>query len=348
MSSRPAPPQAASRRALSLLPLGLCAALLAAAQLAAPDDRVVVGEGEHAYRWTNDWARLPEGVDLGATHGGVAVDAGGNVYVTTESERAVLVFGPEGELVRSFGKDLAGGLHGICVVQEDEGEFLYLAHTARHEVIKTDLEGRVLWTLGPPANAEIYSTPEQYKPTGVAVAPDGSIYVADGYGKSWVHQFDRARNYVRSWGGPGGEPGRMNTPHGICLDRRSPEPTLIVCDRENHRLQHFDLEGNLLGVTEGMLRRPCNVSQRGEFLVVADLAGRVTVLNGKNELVVHLGDNPDPARRANFGVERDAWRDGEFLSPHGAAWDAAGNLIVQDWNRWGRITKLLHDPQPSK
>lgn len=132
----------------------------------------------------------------------------------------------------------------------------------------------------------------------------------------------------------------MRTPHGLWLDTRGENPRLIVCDRENHRLQFFDLNGKLLHVVEGMLRRPCNVHQHGEHLVVADLAGRVTILDGENKLVCHLGDNPDPKKRAKNGIAMADWRDGEFLSPHGACWDAAGNIYVVDWNRHGRVSKL--------
>ena len=128
------------------------------------------------------------------------------------------------------------------------------------------------------------------------------------------------------------------------VDTRGAEPELIVADRENHRLQRFDRQGQLLGVVEGMLRRPCKIQQRGEYLVIPDLAGRVTILDGDNQLVTHLGDNPDVAKRADNGVPPDEWVDGEFIAPHSAVWDQDGNLYVMDWNRHGRITKLRRLP----
>lgn len=299
-----------------------------------------MGSGAYTYRWVADWAEIPKEGKLGNTHGCVLSDSKGRIYVNTDTSRAVVVYSPEGKMVNSWGSDLAGGLHGMTLSKEGDQEFLYLAHTGRHEVLKTTLEGKVLWTLGWPKESGLYTDPGQYRPTSVAVGPDGDIYVSDGYGKSLVHQFDRNRKYIRTWGGGGAAPGKMRTPHGIFIDNRGKEPCLLLADRENHRLQKFDLEGKLLGVVEGILRRPCNIQSNGKDLVIADLAGRVTILDKDNKLVVHLGDNPDPRKRARNGIPRDQWADGHFISPHSACFDAAGNIYVVDWLALGRITKL--------
>jgi len=293
-----------------------------------------------AFEWVSDWLQLPEGLSLGNTHGCMVVSEAGEIYVNTDSENAIIVLRPDGTLVKKWGKELAGGLHGMTIVKEGDEEFLYLSHLVRHEVLKTTLDGEVLWTMGYPASSGHYENAGQYKPTGVAVGPDGSIYVADGYGQNWVHQFDKERNYVRSFGGRGGEPGQFQTCHGIWLDTRAEEPVLIVSDRENHRLQTFDLEGKALGVFTPGLRRPCSVYEHDGMLAVADLAGRVSLLDEDNKLIAHLCDNPDPAKRAVNGVPRDQWAEGEFIAPHSVCFDKDGNLYVMDWNALGRITKL--------
>ncbi len=303
-------------------------------------DPIRLGTGDHVYEWVTGWAQLPPDGGLGNTHGCMVVDREGNLYVNTDTERAIVVFAPDGRFLRAFAEDFKGGLHGMTLVEEDGVEYLYLAHTGRHEVCKITLEGEVLWTLPYPETAGIYESANQYRPTAVAVGPGGEIFVADGYGRSWVHQFDAERSYVRSFGGPGTEPGKMRTPHGLWLDTRGDTPELIVCDRENHRLQRFNLEGELLGVVQGMLRRPCHAFQHGDALVVADLAGRVTLLDSENELIAHLGENTDPELWAKNNVPENKWRAGEFISPHSACWDAAGNLYVMDWVRAGRVTKL--------
>ncbi|MBL9076495.1 MAG: peptidase [Planctomycetes bacterium] len=293
------------------------------------------------YEWAQDWPRR-RGEDFGATHGAMVVDADGNLLVSTDTEAAVVVIAPTGWIVTTWGKEFHGGLHGMCLVEEQGREVLYLAHTRRHEVVKTTLTGEVLWTLGAPMAAGIYADESEFVPTAVAVGPDGRIFVADGYGKSWVHQFDAERRYVRSFAGPGEEPGRTRTPHGLWLDPRGPEPLLLVCDRENHRLQWFTLDGAFVRLVDRDLQRPCNVWPLGDGrLVVADLAGRITILGADGQLVVHLGENPDPALRATNQVPRGQWRDGLFLAPHAVCVDRDGAIHVMDWNATGRITKLV-------
>lgn len=304
------------------------------------DERVVVGSGAHRYEWVRGWGALPESRELGNTHGCVLVDRAGRVYVNTDTEDAVVVFDEAGKRLKTWGKELAGGLHGMTLVREGEQEFFYFAHTARHEVLKTTLEGEILWTLGWPEKSGVYASAAEYAPTSVVVTDKGEIYVADGYGKSWIHRFNAKREWVASFGGPGSELGKLATPHGLWLDTRAGEPVLLVADRENHRVQSFDLEGRALAVVASDLRRPCHLHQRGSELVIADLAGRITLLDAKNQVIAHLGDNPDESLRAQNGVPREKWRDGEFLAPHCATFDARGNVYVVDWNASGRVTKL--------
>ena len=331
------------RRFLSSVGVGAAALALAPRILAragAKERRPILGSGSHTYEWVKGWGQLPEGMTYGNTHGCIVVDSQGRVLVNTDTENAVIIFDREGKFIKSWGKDFKGGAHGMAVVKEGKNEYLFLAHTGRHEVVKATLDGEVLMTLGYPEKAGVYKSAAEYKPTSVAIGPNRDIYIADGYGLSWIHQYDAKGEYIRSWGGRGTEPGKMRTPHGIWLDTRGKTPVLAVADRENNRLQFFSLSGEHLGMVTEELRRPCHMHQRGSDLVVADLAGRVSIFDKNNKLITHLGDNPDPAKRANNKVPREQWADGEFLAPHCARWDAQGNLYVMDWVAPGRVTKL--------
>jgi len=214
-------------------------------------------------------------------------------------------------------------------------------HTRRHEALKTTLDGKVEWTLGWPEASGIYQKEDEFNPTSIAVTPDGQIFVADGYGKSWVHLYDKDRKYVKSFGGPGKEPGKMATCHGLLLDTRGKTPLLLVCDRANARLQWFTLDGEYVRMLDKELRRPYNVVILPEdVLLVVALEGRISLFDKDDKLIEHLGDNPDEKKRGKNDIERAQWRDGEFLSPHGVCVDQKGDIYVLDWNFKGRFSKL--------
>ncbi len=305
----------------------------------------LLGAGDHIYRWDSGWGELKDGAVLGNTHGCIVSDGQGQIYVNTDTEKPMVIFSADGEVASTWGPELAGGLHGTCIATEttDSGEtreVLYLTHLGKHAALKTTLDGEILWELPYPKESGHYEDGNQYNPTSICVADDGRFFVADGYGKSFVHRYDADGKYLGSFGGYGTEPGQMRTPHGIWLDTRADKPRLLVADRENNRLQLFTLEGEFLEVIHGDLRRPCHAHQKGEYLLVADLAGRVTILDGENKLVAHLGDQPDPKKRAKNGIPFEQWVDGEFLSPHCAHWDEKGDIYVMDWNARGRVTHL--------
>jgi len=129
----------------------------------------------------------------------------------------------------------------------------------------------------------------------------------------------------------------------MTLDTRYDPPRLLICDRNNQprgRLLHYDLDGNYIDEVVTGLGMPTSVAVQGEFVSVPDLHGRVVILDKSNTIIAVLGHNPDAAKRANFNVPQDQWIEGIFSGTHGSAWDAAGNLYVQDWNVAGRIMKL--------
>jgi hypothetical protein len=86
---------------------------------------------------------------------------------------------------------------------------------------------------------------------------------------------------------------------------------------------------------------PAAVHIRGKYAVFPELQGRVTVLDEKGNIVAQVGDNPNEKQRANFGLPPDQWKDGICNSPHGATIDKAGNLIVTEWSKFGRVEKFV-------
>lgn len=282
----------------------------------------------------------PDEQPLGPLHGGAAVDREGNVYISTDTPRGILVFGPDGKYRRNFGPTL---IHGLHLQREQDGEYLYAARPTAHEVLKIKTDGTPVWTMGYPEAAGIYSKAEEFNPTNVVALRDGTLFVADGYGKNFIHKFDRDRKYVKSFGGPGGNPaeeGKFHRCHGLAVDRRGEQPMLIVCNRESGRVEQWDTDGNLVRVLVRNLRMPAAAHVRGDYVAIAELQGRVTILGRDNAIVAQLGDNPREAQRANFALEPAEWTEGICNSPHAVAFDRAGNLVVSEWSKAGRLLKF--------
>lgn len=282
----------------------------------------------------------PADQPLGPAHGGAAVDAAGNVYVSTDTARGILVFSPDGKFQRNFGP---AAIHGLFLQKEKDGEYVYCARPSAHEVQKIKIDGTAMWTMGYPETSGVYTKAEEFNPTNIVALPDGTLFVADGYGKNYIHKYDKERKYVKSFGGPGTvtptEDGKFNRCHGLAVDKRGPKPMLIVCNRESGRVEQWDTDGNLVKVLQRGLRMPAAAQVTGDYVAIAELQGRVTVLGKDNSIVAQVGDNPNAGQRANFGLEPAQWTDGICNSPHGVTFDKAGNLIVSEWSKFGRVLK---------
>lgn len=276
----------------------------------------------------------PGGEAVGSCHGGTVIDKAGNIYVTTDTPRGILVYSSAGKFLRAFGPTR---VHGLMLAREKGVEYIYGARPSDHEVIKFGLDGMIVWTIHYPEEAGIYKNADAFKPCDVTLGPDGSIYIADGYGQDYVLKFDKNRKFVKAFGGKGAALGKFNTCHGIALDTRGPKPLLFVCNRNNNRVEYWDLDGNFVRVIQKDLRMPAKVYIRGQYAVLPELQGRVTVLDKKGDIVAQVGDNPNEKQRANYGLPPDQWTDGICNSPHGAAMDKHGNLIVTEWSQYGHL-----------
>jgi hypothetical protein len=312
--------------------------------------RPVMGAGEHTYEAYHDWGELPASVKYGNTHG-VCVDARGHIYVHhtvgAESDRAdtMAVFDAKGKFVGSWGKEFKGGAHGLHIRKEGRDEFLYLCDTKRAVMVKTTLAGEVVYTLEYPKQSDKYPIGAdgkpgiKYSPTNVAIAPNGDVYVGDGYGSSFITQYNAKGEYIRTFGGKGKEPGQLDCPHGLMVDTRPQTPVLMVADRGNRRIQHFTLDGQHVGFTDGT-NAPCHFHEHKGTIVVPDLWARVTLLDRQNRVVAQLGEAGVDSWKEIRKGPREAFTPGKFVCPHGACFDHDGNIFVVEWVEVGRVTKL--------
>ncbi len=294
---------------------------------------------EVAYEFAPDFLTPPPGKQtIGNGHGEIQVDSKGNLYVSVQEEGAgVQVYGPDGKFIKAL--PLPGSLHGFVVRKDDGGEFLFAAVLGQQKVIKTTLDGEIVMEIPTSAFPEGKAGQKGLKLTNCDVAPNGDIYVVDGYGQSWIFVFDRAGKFKTVFGGPV-EPLKLANAHKIFIDTRFEPARVLVCDRGNNRMLHTDLAGNLIGVVaaEG-LRRPSSASFHGDLMCVAEIAGRVSVWDKAGKLVADLGANDTQGQTNTPKVEPKDWRVGVVTSPHGITFDNDGNILETEWNVFGRVLR---------
>jgi hypothetical protein len=339
----------------------LVAPMILRAQDKAGTKAPVLGEGAHTYEAIHDWGELPPAIKWGNTHG-VVEDSQGNIYVhhtvhaTSDAADSMVVFDSRGKFVRSWGKEFRGVAHGLHIRKEGSDEFLYLTANASNPkmtpqpelqavVVKSTLKGEIVWKIQGPPDIDAYKpapdgTPKRYNPTNIAIAPNGDVYVGDGYGSYYVNQYNRNGEYIRTFGGKGSEPGQLNEPHGIWVDTRAANPVLVVADRRNNRLQRFTMDGTHVDFVPGF-RLPCHFDEFKGAVVIPDLHGRVTLIDRDNHVITHLGDSGAPTWNNPLRMaSRDQFIPGQFICPHGACFDHEGNIFVVEWVEVGRVTKL--------
>jgi hypothetical protein len=297
------------------------------------------------YTVVADWLKLPEGrAQLGNQHGDIAVSSTGDVYVSVQDPAAGLqVFAPDGKFLRNV-NGAPSDLHGFVIRKQADGEFIYGATMRGQTVVKMTLDGTIVMTIGSS------SIPDQFKVrnarsnqlalvlTGVDVAPNGDIYVTDGYASDFVHRFDRTGKYLASFGGKGA-PYNFSTLHKLTIDTRFTPPRIIATDRANNRVVHMSLDGAFLGVVASDLLLPAAVVLSGDNVIVGELRGRVTVLDKSGAVVSRIGANTDEGVGTNK-LPPAQWRQGFVLSPHGVALNERGDLFVSEFNAYGRVHRF--------
>jgi hypothetical protein len=305
--------------------------------------KIQTGNGEWTYEVVPGWGHLPAGTAFGGTHGAIATDQAGNVYVSTQSETGILVYTPQGALQKTIAGQYPE-VHSMFHAQEDGVEYLYttVQRGTPNEnwlFVKMRTDGTVVRKITAPPEAG-FKAPNEWRLTAAVPAPDGSIFIANGYGDSRIFRFDKNGNYRAGYGGKGTTDGLFDCSHGLAVDTRYDQPLLLVCDRENRRLCHFDFDGKFVRTITQHLRRPCQVSFHGDYALVSELEGRVTILDRDNTPVAFLGDNPQKAQWANYQLQPGDIAPAFFSAAHGCHIDGQANIYVSDWNHIGRVTKL--------
>ncbi|GBL29262.1 hypothetical protein EMGBS10_04120 [Opitutia bacterium] len=296
---------------------------------------------EVKYELVPDFLKPAEGrKTIGNGHGEIAVDSAGLIYVSVQEKDAGLqVYDQTGKFVKAL--KLPASLHGFVIRKTDEGEFIFAAVLSEQRVIKCKLDGTIVMEIKKEAFPEAQAK-AGLKLTNCDVAANGDIYAVDGYGKSWVFQFDKTGKFKQVFGGPTqkvNDKPFANT-HKIFVDNRFSPARLLCLDRGNNRMFHVDLDGkNPQMIADKGLRNPSSASFHGDLMCVAEIAGRVSVWNKEGKMVAELGANDTKGQTNTPGVKPEAWRTGVVTSPHGITFDGKGNILETEWNQFGRVLR---------
>jgi hypothetical protein len=300
----------------------------------------VVGSGEYRYEVVEGWEQLPAGWEHKDV-AGVGIDSKDQVYLITRSTPRVIVYAKDGTFVSSWGEnEFTQRTHGITVGPDDS---VYCVDDGGHCIKKFSSDGKLMLTLGTGQPSDTgydgstvpsisHGGPPFNRPTNIAVAPNGELYVSDGYGNCRVHRFSAAGELIQSWGTPGTGPGEFNLPHGIWV---LPDERVLVADRENDRIQVFSPSGEF--ITQWLdVQRPTQVYSRGDGLVYVSelqwMPGQASFRKGKAESRV-------PARISVYDesgkvvgrleeLEAGPCAAGSVGAPHSLAVDSEGSIYV--------------------
>ncbi|HVG73095.1 MAG TPA: hypothetical protein VM819_19425 [Vicinamibacterales bacterium] len=267
----------------------LCLALAGAGGLAA--------QPAGTYTVDANWAQLPAGTAWNGNTSWITADGKGNVVVLVRTAPYFRVFSRDGRFVKTFGDDgLFQSAHSVTV---DAQGFLWVTDSAAHVVHKFNPEGKLLMTMGKKGVAGDNSSRDLFnQPNHVAIAPNGDIYVSDGYVNARVVHFSGAGQFVRIIGGvKGSAPGQLQLPHGVALDSRG---RILINDSDNQRVSVFDKEGRFV--------ESWPFPSRGGIAVAADDTVYVSDVNAGIVNIVRNGkriDSVSADRAHGMGIDTD-------------------------------------------
>jgi hypothetical protein len=333
----------------SMLAVGGLAVGAHKAKALTPAD-TVLGQGQKRYRLNQQWSQADAGRNPVKDCHEMVQDAKGRIILlTNETKNNVLIYDKSGKVLQNWGTEYPGA-HGLSLFSEGGEDRLFICDNNRSQVIKTTVEGRVLLTLDYPKETGMYTKAEEFIPTETAIAPNGDIYVVDGYGKDFVIQYDARGRYIRHFGGRGTEPYHLRNAHGICIDTRKGTPQLVVTSREENAFKRFTLDGQYLGTIAMPGAWVCRPVIRGQYLYAAVLqsssmlwqqSGFVTILDENDRVVSNLGGS---APEYVDGKLQDMRQTSKlFCYPHDVCIDNDECLYVAQWNS-GKVYPYKLEP----
>jgi len=324
-----------------------------------PDDQTI-GHGGFTYKADKSWAKISvNNTPLANCHEMVQDSKGRLIMLGDHTHNNVLIFDKSGKLLDYWGTALPGG-HGLSISKEGGEDFLLLTDCGwaldrtgnsfgqSGQVLKTTLDGKLIFAIGHPRTIGVYKDDEPFKPTETAVAPNGDIYVADGYGSDYIIQYNSKGLYIRHFGGHHNTNKDHNlvNAHGVSVDTRDKNnPTLICTSREENCFKVFTLDGKFIKRIDmpGMYVCRAVINEQNIYAGVCwskdaagkrfDYSGFVTVLDADNKVVSNPG-GAAPVYKNGILQQTLQAVNPVFQHGHDVCVDEDKNVYVCQWNAY--------------
>ncbi len=282
-----------------------------------------VGEGDYTYELVPSWPTVPKYWTLGMVSDG-AVNSRDEVHIFSRGLHPLTIWTPEGDFISSWGEGhFSANPHGIYIAPNDN---VWLVDRDFHIATEYTPSGDLLRTFGEKLAPSPSFVGEPFNmPSGLAIAPDGNIFVSDGYGGHRVHKFSPEGELLLSWGRQGTRPGEFALLHNVWVDSRS---RVLICDRENHRIQIFDDVGNYLDEWVDLIA-PGDIWIKDEVVYVVEQGGGcgVSIWTLDGDLITRWRGDRGPGK-------------GTISAGHGICVDSQGSIYVTEIGDAQQVVKF--------
>jgi hypothetical protein len=312
---------------------------------------LVIGHNGLQYKVDKAWAKVNPSMNPVINCHEMVQDSKGRLYMVGDDvHNNIMVFDKSGQLLDTWGHSFPAG-HGLTISKENDEDFLLIVDNGFYSdasgkgksqhgnVVKTDLKGRIIFSLAQPHTIGVYKDEDKYFPTETAVAPNGDIYVADGYGSDYILQFDSRGRFIRKFGGH-----NLKNAHGVVVDTRDKNnPVLICTSRDECCFKIYTLDGKFLRKIDLPGMYVCRPVIHGDKLYAGvcwskDKEGKrnantgfLTILDAKNKVISSPGGT---APIYQNGILQSTFQDESKVFNHGhdVCIDEDESIYVCQWN----------------
>ncbi|NMH89268.1 NHL repeat-containing protein [Flavivirga algicola] len=302
----------------------------------------IIGHGHFKYRVHKAWGNLnPANTPVKNCHEMVMDSKGRLIMVTDEVRNNIIVYDKSGKLLTSWTYNMKSG-HGLTLFKEGEEDMLFVLDNSGR-IIKTTITGKIIMELPKPHDIGVYTKKMRYRPTETTVAPNGDIYVSDGYGSDWILQYNKDGEFIRKFGGKGHKDEQLNNAHGVAIDDRDPNNVTLLCtSRVQNSFKRYTLDGEYIStifLPGAYVCRPVidgeNIYSgvcwsRMKYLERVPNSGFVTILDKNDEVVSNPGGTKPKYKGGKLQLMLQ--NTSLFNHCHDVCVDEDKNLYICQWN----------------